>query len=91
MKENYRDFYSEVSKIKDEKIYLWYGNNAREYCGMIFTSCLLKEKSDKIYTINVSTVTYNKNNGNEFTPRTVGEVMTEKLVELIGLEKNKCG
>lgn len=87
LKENYRDFYSEVSKIKDEKIYLWYGNNAREYCGMLFALSLLKEKSDKIHTINVSTVTYKMNNGNEFTPRTVGEAMPEKLVKFIDLEK----
>jgi len=84
----YRKFIEDIIKLKDEDIYLWYGNSAKEICGMLHILSMLEEKIQNVYTINVSEITYNTGKRNEYTPRVVGEVIPEKLVEFIGIRKS---
>jgi len=84
----YRKFIKDIMKLKDEDIYLWHGNSAKEICGMLHILSMLEEKIQNVYTINVSEITYNTGKKNEYTPRVVGEVMPEKLVEFIGIRKS---
>ncbi|MCC9296161.1 DUF1835 domain-containing protein [Clostridium sp. WLY-B-L2] len=75
IKEDYKKLDDDLMKIKDEDIYLWYGNNPAEICGMLYVLSMIEEKIHNLYTINVSDITYNTGKRNEFTPRTVGEVI----------------
>ncbi len=84
----YKKFTKDIIKLKDEDIYLWYGNSAKEICGMLHILSMLEEKIQNVYTINVSEITYNTGKRSEYTPRVVGEVMPEKLVEFIGTRKS---
>lgn len=84
----YRKFIKDIMKLKDEDIYLWHGNSAKEICGMLHILSMLEEKIQNVYTINVSGITYNTGRRNEYTPRVVGEVIPEKLDEFIGIRKS---
>lgn len=84
----YKKFTKDIIKLKNEDIYLWHGNSAKEICGMLHILSMLEEKIQNVYTINVSEITYNTGKRNEYTPRVVGEVMPEKLVEFIGIRKS---
>ncbi len=75
-------------KIKDEDIYLWYGNNAIEICGMLHVLAMLEEKIQNVRTINVSDITYNTGKRNEYTPRIVGELTPERLGQFIGIKQS---
>ena len=85
---SYKKFNKDIVKLKDEDIYLWYGNNATEICGMLHVLSMLEEKIHNVYTINVSQITYNTGKRNEYTSRVVGEVMIERLGEFIGINQS---
>ncbi len=84
----YKKIIKDIMKLKDEDIYLWHGNSAKEICGMLHILSMLEEKIQNVYTINVSEITYNTGKRNEYTPRVVGEVIPEKLGEFIGIRKS---
>lgn len=84
----YKNFNEDIMKLKDEDIYLWYSNSAKETCGMLQVLSMLGEKIQNVYTINVSEITYNSGKINEFTPRVVGEISPKRLSELIGIRKS---
>ncbi len=84
---SYKKLHEEIMKLKDEDIYLWYGNSATEICGMLYVLSMLEEKIQNVYTINVSDITYNTGKRNEYTPRVVGEVIPERLGEFIEIKQ----
>ncbi len=88
IKSYYKKIIKDIMKLKDEDIYLWYGNSAKEICGMLHILSMLEEKIQNVYTINVSEITYNTGKRNEYTPRVVGELIPEKLGEFIGRRKS---
>lgn len=54
LKENYNKFYNEISEINDkDTLYLWYGSS-QEFCGMLYTLEILKNRNLNIYLINVT-------------------------------------
>lgn len=75
IQEHYKKLADALMKIKDEDIYIWYSNNAKEICGMLYILSTIKDKIHNLYTINVSDITYNIGKRNEYTPRAVGEVI----------------
>lgn len=85
LKETYSDFYTSLSKFKaGDIVYLWYGECGREFCGMLYTLELLKDKNLKIYTINVSDIVAARHSGH-FVPKSVGELMGEQLDKYINI------
>lgn len=88
IKSYYKKIIKDIMKLKDEDIYLWHGNSAKEICGMLYILSMLEEKIQNVYTVNISEITYNTGKKNEYTPRVVGEVMPEKLGEFIGIRKS---
>jgi hypothetical protein len=87
IQEHYKKLADALMKIKDEDIYIWYSNNAKEICGMLYILSTIKDKIHNLYTINVSDITYNIGKRNEYTPRAVGEVITERLSEFTGIRE----
>jgi len=88
IKDSYKKFEKDIIKLKDEDIYLWYGNSAKEICGLLHVLSMLEEKIQNVYTINVSEITYNTGKRNEYTPQVVGELMVERLGEFIGVRQS---
>lgn len=77
--EGYENFFNDISKIRNEdKIYVWVGDNSLEQCGLMYFLTRLN-RYENVYIINVSTLTFNEGELNEFTPRAVGEIVAEKL------------
>ncbi|AKN30767.1 hypothetical protein Ccar_07920 [Clostridium carboxidivorans P7] len=78
LKENYRTFHNEISKVDNSDIlYLWYGSS-REFCGMLYALELLKDKNLDIYLINVKD-TVIKRKKIEFKARSTGEIISENI------------
>ncbi|MFT5875427.1 MAG: hypothetical protein ACI8WT_004420 [Clostridium sp.] len=88
IEDSYKKLHKEIMKLKDEDIYLWHGNSAMEICGMLHVLSMLEEKTQNVYTINVSDITYNTGKRNEYTPRVVGELSPERLGEFIGINQS---
>ncbi len=86
IRQNYNDTNKEVSDIKDEDIYIWYGENGSEITGLLYILSLLKEKIKNVYTINVSEKPYIYDS-HVIQYRSVGEVPPERLDRLIGMKK----
>lgn len=79
IKESYDNFHNELNQIKkDDEICIWFGNNSYEQCGLMYFLTKLN-RYENVYLINVSKVTLNEGEFNEYYPRSVGEVMPEKL------------
>ncbi|NKF06849.1 DUF1835 domain-containing protein [Clostridium gasigenes] len=80
----YKSVHKKILRIKNsDVIYLWYGNCGSEICGMLYTLELLKGKCSHIYIINVSDVIHKIENGDVYTYRSLGDVMTEQLKPFI--------
>jgi DNA-binding Lrp family transcriptional regulator len=78
LKENYNEFYDEISKMdSSDTLYLWYGSS-REFCGMLYTLELLKDKNLNIHLINVKD-TVIKRKEIQFQARDTGEIMLENI------------
>lgn len=82
VKSDYREFHEEIKAIGNEEIYLWYGRNGKEMCGLRYILSLLETKISQIHTIDVSEKTFISHQ-NHFTPRWVGELSPERLGELL--------
>lgn len=87
IRENYNDIKKEVSNIKAEDIYIWYGENGSELSGLLYILSLLKDNVENVYTINVSEKPYIYNNNVIQYHRSVGEVSHERLDWFIGMKK----
>lgn len=85
--QNYSDINREVSNIKDEDIYIWYGENGSEMSGLLYVLSLLRDKVENVYTINVSEKPYIYNGNVIQYHRSVGEVSHEKLDWFIKMKK----
>lgn len=83
LKQYYEDFFKQIWEIKDETIYMWYGDNACELCGLMYSISFLERNIKNLYTINVSNITYNKGLKNEYKPRCSGEIAHKKLIDFI--------
>ncbi|KAJ53570.1 hypothetical protein BD780_001317 [Clostridium tetanomorphum] len=88
LRENYYKFNKKLSKITSEDtVYFWIGNNASELVALMYTLEKLNLPLENMYIINVSQVTYNQGLINEFTPRSVGEVSSNRLSEILETKK----
>lgn len=86
LKESYKKFYKKISKIKEsDTVYFWYGECSSEFCGMMYTLELLKDKVSNIYLINVSDRI--EEDGTICTYKSVGEIIPEKLESFIKMKK----
>lgn len=83
----YHSFHKSKAELHDEDIYLWYGQNPKEICALMYTLPLLKSKLESIYLINVSEMVYEVKHGYKYSPMKVGEVATEKLIDFLPLKK----
>ena len=87
LKKAYKEFYKEISNIKDtEVIYLWYGECSSDMCGMMYTLELLKDKIENIYFVNVSEKIY-EDYGIIRTYRAAAEISTERLKGFIEIRR----
>jgi hypothetical protein len=85
-KENYDEFYNDISEINDgDTVYLWHGHCDREICGMMYTLHLLKDKEINAYIVNVSDKIIENNNGMvvEIIASSASEIVPEKLGEYL--------
>jgi hypothetical protein len=76
---NYDDIKEEILNIRDEDIYIWYGENGSELTGLLYILSLLKDKLDNVYIINVSERPYVYNGNTIQYHRSAREVSHEKL------------
>lgn len=86
MIKSHNDLKNEVLNIKDEDIYIWYGENGSELTGLLYVLSLLKDKVGQIYTINVSEKPYVSEDTKGYY-RTVGEVTPQSMEWLLGMKK----
>lgn len=85
--ESYEEFQKEISNVRDtDTIYFWYGQNAIEICGLMYTLELLKDKWKNVYFINVSDLPMKSEHG-IYIPRCTGEIMPEKFSEYIKINR----
>ncbi|WP_243153110.1 DUF1835 domain-containing protein [Clostridium sporogenes] len=85
--ESYVEFQKEISNVRDtDTIYFWYGQNAIEICGLMYTLELLKDKWKNVYFINVSDLPMKSEYG-IYIPRCTGEIMPEKFSEYIKINR----
>ncbi|MBW9157783.1 DUF3658 domain-containing protein [Clostridium tagluense] len=78
LKENYNAFHDEISNMdSSDTLYLWYGSS-QEFCGMLYTLELLKDRKLNTYIIDVKD-TVIKRNEIVFQVRTTGEIIPENL------------
>ncbi len=85
--ESYVEFQKEISNVRDtDTIYFWYGQNAIEICGLMYTLELLKDKWKNVYFINVSDLLMKVEYG-IYIPRCTGEIMPEKFSEYIKINR----
>lgn len=83
VKQNYKDFFQKICEIKNETVYMWYGENAYELCGLMYAILSVECNIKNLYIINVSNITYNKGLKNEYKPRYSGEIVPEKFINFI--------
>lgn len=94
LKEIYSEFYNEISKIDDkDTLYLWYGSS-KEFCGMLYTLELLKDRDLNIYLINVTDMIIRYKDTIHLVKGT-GEIMPDNIDKYISLKQkldsNKYG
>ena len=82
-KDYHNNFYERISKVSGDEIYLWHGNNSRELCNLMYILTLIKDMYGKIYTIDVSEKVYQISKRRKYSPRTVGEILPEKLNDFL--------
>ncbi len=86
LKENYNTFHNEISKIDDnDTLYLWYGSG-QEFCGMLYTLELLKDRDLNIYLINV-TDTVVKHKENVYLARDTGYIIPQYIEKYASLKQ----
>lgn len=86
LKENYNTFHSEISKIDSKDVlYLWYGSS-QEFCGMLYTLELLKNKDLNIYLINVTHAVV-KHKGNVYLARDTGYIVPQYIEKYARLKE----
>jgi hypothetical protein len=86
LKEIYNEFHNEVSKIDDnDTLYLWYGSS-REFCGMLYTLELLKDRDLNIYVINVTDAVV-KHKDNVYLVRDTAEIMPDDIEKYASLKQ----
>ncbi|AKN30768.1 hypothetical protein Ccar_07925 [Clostridium carboxidivorans P7] len=86
LKENYNTFHNEISKVdSSDVLYLWYGSS-QEFCGMLYTLELLKNKDLNIYLINV-TDTVVKHKENIYLARDTGYIVPQYIEKYASLKE----
>lgn len=86
LRENYDKFHSEISKINDnDTLYLWYGSS-QEFCGMLYTLDLLKDRNLNIYLINVTDIVVEYKN-KVYLSRGTGEITPECIEKYVSFKK----
>ncbi|MDR3602637.1 MAG: DUF3658 domain-containing protein [Desulfosporosinus sp.] len=75
---NYNKFQNDIENIQNEDIYIWYGENGMEMCGLFYTLSLLQDRINNIYTINISEEIHSNNN-TIIKHSWVGEISPERL------------
>lgn len=91
IKECYNSFFKGIEGLGNEEIYLWYGENAKEMCALMYILSLLESKLENIYIINVSEKVYEISSKIKYSPRCLGEVIPEKFIDFISLKKHMVG
>ena len=86
-KDYHNNFFERISKVSGDKIYLWYGNNSRDLCNLMYILTFIKDMYGKIHTVDVSEKVYQISKRRKFSPRTVGEILPEKLNDFLPLSK----
>lgn len=88
IKEGYDNFHNDLNQIKDDdEVCIWFGNNSYEKCGLMYFLTKLN-RYENVSLINVSNVTLNEGEFNEYYPRAVGEIMPEKLNIIFNKEQH---
>ena len=82
-----KSFHQRISTVSSDEIYLWYGENSKEMCNLMYILSLLESKIGRIYTINVSEMVYEISKRHKYSPRSVGEIVPEKLNDYVPLKK----
>ncbi len=86
LKEVYNEFHNEISKIdNNDTLYLWYGSS-KEFCGMLYTLELLKDRDLNIYLINVTDMII-KHKDNVRLVRGTGEIMPDNIEKYTTLKQ----
>ena len=83
-----RGFHQRISSVSSDEIYLWYGENSKEICNLMYILTLLESKSGRIYTINVSEKVYRISKRPPYSIRRVGEMVPEKINDYALLKKS---
>lgn len=83
-----RGFHQRISSVSSDAIYLWYGENSKEICNLMYILTLLESKSGRIYTINVSEKVYKISKRPPYSIRRVGEMVPEKINDYALLKKS---
>lgn len=78
LKENYNEFYDNLSKMdSSDTLYLWYGSS-EEFCGMLYTLELLKDRKLNTYIIDVKEIVI-KYKDIKFKARSTGEIIPKNI------------
>lgn len=86
-KRDYERYRKKVLKLTDKDIiYIWYGECSTDICGMMYALELLKDKTPKIYLINVSNL-IEEDQYHAFTIKSVSEIMSKDIHKYIRFKK----
>lgn len=86
LRENYDKFHDGISKIDDNDIlYLWYASS-QEFCGMLYTVELLKDRNLNIYLINAADAVV-KHKDRVYLSREVGGIVPECIKKYVSLKQ----
>ncbi len=86
LKENYNTFHDEISKVDNsDTLYIWYGSSG-EFCGMLYTLELLKDRKLNIYLIDVKD-TVIKRKEIIFQARSTGEIIPENIEKYVAAKR----
>lgn len=81
LRENYNKFYKKLLAFDyNTTIYFWYGNNAMELCGLMYTLRNFAFNINKCYIIDVSKKIYNKS---QYNIRAVSEIESKKIKDFL--------
>jgi hypothetical protein len=84
---NYYNFHNDIKNLGNEDIYIWYGENSMEMCGLFYALSLMQDRINNIYTINVSKEIHGNNN-TKIKHSCVGEISPERLKWFIDKKEN---
>jgi ribosomal protein L3 len=86
LRENYNKFHNKISKIDDnDTLYLWYGSS-QEFCGMLYTLELLKDRNLNVYLINVTDIVVEYKN-KVYLSRGTGEITSECIEKYVSFKQ----